>query len=126
MQRLEHTGGIGPCVLVPVKRSDTRRAIGTMVARIVDRFDPERIILFGSHARGDARPDSDIDLLVVMPIEGSRREKAIEIGVALDDILVPKDIIVVTPQSFERRKDIVGTVEWPAAHEGKLLHVRRR
>ena len=97
-----------------------------MVARIVDRFDPERIILFGSHARGDARPDSDVDLLVVMPVEGSRREKAIEIGVALDDIHVPKDIIVVTPQSFERRKDIVGTVEWPAAHEGKLLHVRRR
>ena len=97
-----------------------------MVSRIVDLFDPERVILFGSHARGDARPDSDIDLLVVMPFDGSRREKAIEIGVALDDILVPKDIIVVTPQSFERRKNVVGTIEWPAAHEGKLLHVRRR
>lgn len=111
-------------MLLPVKRNVTRGAIGTMVERIVDRFDPERIILFGSHARGDARPDSDVDLLVVMPVEGSRREKAIEIGVALDDILVPKDIIVVTPESFERRKDIVGTVEWPAEHEGKLLHVR--
>lgn len=109
-----------------MKASDTRRAIGTMVARIVDRFDPERIILFGSHARGNARPDSDADLLVVMPVEGSRREKAIEIGVALDDIPVPKDIIVVTPQAFERRKNVVGTVEWPAEHEGKLLHVRRR
>ena len=113
-------------MLHPVKRSDTRRAIGAMVARIVDRFDPERIILFGSHARGDARPDSDVDLLVVMPVQGSRREKAIEIGVAVDDIHVPKDIVVVTPQAYERRKDIVGTVEWPAAHEGKLLHVRRR
>ena len=118
--------GVARCMLLAVRRTDTRRAIGTMVARIVDRFDPERIILFGSHARGDARPDSDVDLLVVMPVEGSRREKAIEIGVALDDILVPKDIIVVTPESFERRKNVVGTVEWPAEHEGKLLHVRRR
>lgn len=109
-----------------VKSVHARKAIGTMVARIVDRFDPERIILFGSHARGDARPDSDVDLLVVMRVEGSRREKAIEIGVALDDILVAKDIVVVTPESYERRKNIVGTVEWPAAHEGKLLHVRRR
>ena len=109
-----------------VKRVEPRKAIGTMVARIIEQFDPERIILFGSHARGDAGPDSDVDLLVVMAVEGSRREKAIEIGVALDDILVPKDIVVVTPESFERRKNIVGTIEWPAAHEGELLHVRRR
>ena len=95
-----------------------------MVRRIIDLFDPERIILFGSHARGDARPDSDVDLLIVMPVEGSRREKAVEIGVALDDIPVAKDIVVVTPDSYRRRRNVVGTIEWPAAHEGKLLHVR--
>jgi len=43
-----------------------------MVQRIVRRFRPERVILFGSHARGEAGPDSDVDLLIVMPVEGSR------------------------------------------------------
>jgi F420-dependent methylenetetrahydromethanopterin dehydrogenase len=59
-----------------------------------------------------------------MPLAGSRREKAIEIGVAVHDILVPKDILVTTPQDFERRKDIVGTIERPAAREGKVLYAR--
>jgi predicted nucleotidyltransferase len=95
-----------------------------MVDRIVARFHPDRIILFGSHARGEAGADSDVDLLVIMPLAGSRREKAIEIGVAVHDILVPKDILVTTPQDFERRKDIVGTIERPAAREGKVLYAR--
>ena len=99
-------------------------AVGEMVRRIVKRFDPDQIILFGSHARGTAGPDSDVDLLVVMSVAGSRREKAVEIGVALQDFRVPKDIIVTTPEAFEWRKDIVGTIEWPAAHEGKVLYAR--
>ena len=99
--------------------------IQKMVRRIVRRFHPERIILFGSHARGDASPDSDVDLLVVMPVEGSRREKAIEIRVALHDIRVPKDIIVTTPEDFEWRKEIPGTIERPAAREGRALYVRQ-
>jgi len=96
-----------------------------MVRRIVSRFHPERVILFGSHARGDAGPDSDVDLLVVMPVEGSKREKAVEIGVALHDIRLPKDIVVTTPEAFESRKDIVGTIERPAATQGKVLYVRK-
>jgi len=93
-----------------------------MVRRIVRQFHPQRVILFGSHARGEAGPDSDVDLLVIMPVEGSRREKAIEIGVALHDIRVPKDIIVTTPEDFEWRKETVGTIERPAAREGKVLY----
>jgi predicted nucleotidyltransferase len=105
----------------PSERKEIRR----MVRRIVSRFRPERIILFGSHARGDAGPDSDVDLLVVMPVEGSRREKAVEIGVALHDIRLPKDIIVTTPEAFEVRKEIVGTIERPAARQGRVLYVRK-
>lgn len=98
--------------------------IREMVERIVRRFAPDKIILFGSHARGDAGPDSDVDLLVVMPISGSKRRKAVEIGVALHDIRLPKDIIVTTPDEFEWRKDTIGTIEWPAWREGKVLYAR--
>lgn len=107
------------------RRDDIRSSLDEIVRRIVERFDPERIILFGSHARGAAGLDSDVDLLVVMPVEGSRREKAVEIGVALHDIRVPKDIIVTTPEDFEWRKEIVGTIERPAAREGKVLYGRK-
>ena len=97
-----------------------------MVDRIVRQFHPDRVILFGSHARGDAGPDSDVDLLVVMAVDGLKREKAIEIGVALHDIHVPKDIIVTTPEDFEWRKKTIGTIEYPAVNEGKVLYARSR
>lgn len=107
------------------KRANVDRAIREMVRRIVRGFQPDRIILFGSHARGEAGPDSDVDLLVVMPVEGSRREMAVRIGVALHDIRVPKDIIVTRPEEYEWRKEIAGTIERPATLEGKVLYVRR-
>jgi predicted nucleotidyltransferase len=95
-----------------------------MVRRIVRQFHPDRVILFGSHARGDAGPDSDVDLLVVMPVQGSRREKQIEIRVALHDVPIPIDVIVTSPEDFAWRKEVVGTIEYPAVREGKLLYAR--
>ena len=96
-----------------------------MVKRIVELFEPDKIILFGSRARGQAGLDSDVDLLVVMPVTGSKREKAIEVAVALHDIPVAKDVIVSTPDDFKWRKEIIGTIERPAAREGKLLYARK-
>jgi len=101
-----------------------RDAIDEMVRRIVARFAPERIVLFGSHARGAAGADSDVDLLVVMSVEGSRRKKATEIDLALSGILVPTDIIVVTPEQVERDRGQVGTIVYPALREGKVLYER--
>jgi predicted nucleotidyltransferase len=100
------------------------KQIEKMVDHIVKRFDPEKIILFESHARGDAGPDSDVDLLVVMPVAGSKRDKMVEIGMALHDIPIPKDIIVTTPEEYEWRNKIAGTIERPTAKEGKLLYDR--
>jgi predicted nucleotidyltransferase len=97
-----------------------------MVKRIVSEFHPERIILFGSHARGDAGHDSDVDLLVVMPVEGSKRELRLDIRAALRAIPMPKDILVSTPEEFEARREIVGTIEWPASREGKVLYAKSR
>jgi predicted nucleotidyltransferase len=98
--------------------------IQEMVERIVTQFHPEKIILFGSHARGEANADSDVDLLIVMSVEGSKRAKQLEIRAAVHDIHVPKDIIVSRPEEFQWRKDIVGTIEQPAAHEGRILYAR--
>jgi uncharacterized protein len=106
------------------KRTTLRAVIDRMVKRIVAKFQPQQVILFGSQARGEARADSDVDLLVVMDFEGSAFEKGLEIHLALHDILVPKDIIVTRPEDFAWRKDVVGTIEWPAAREGKVLYAR--
>ena len=97
-----------------------------MARRIAERFDPDQIILFGSHARGTVRHDSDVDLLVVVPVMGSKRETQIEIRCALHDIHVAKDIIVATPDEVERHRNIVGTIIRPALREGKVLYARGR
>ena len=104
--------------------AECQEFIEEAVRRIVSRFQPERIILFGSGARGATTPDSDIDFLVVMPVEGSQRKKAGEIDLALADRLVPMDVIVVTPEQFERQKDLIGTIVREAAREGKVLYER--
>lgn len=109
---------------MPKTDSMGRRAIRQMVGLIVSRFHPEKIILFGSHARGDAGPHSDVDLLVVMPFSGSKLEKQVEIRLALRNIHTPKDIVVTSPEDFQWRKEIPGTIERPAAREGKVLYAR--
>ena len=101
-----------------------RSEIPKMIRRIVSLFDPAMVILFGSHARGEAGPDSDVDLLVVLEVSGSKRKKQLEIRSALRDFRVPKDIIVSTPEEFAWRKNIAGTIEYPAFWEGKALYVR--
>jgi predicted nucleotidyltransferase len=98
--------------------------IRRIVARIVERFHPERIILFGSHARGDAGADSDVDLLVVMPVAGSKREQQLRIRMALPNLRVPVDVIVTRPEDFEWRKKYPGTIERPAYLEGQVLYAR--
>lgn len=105
-------------------RSAVQATIAEMVRRIVERFHPERIILFGSHARGTAGPHSDVDLLVVMQPQGSKRRRSVEIHGLLAGIGLPKDVIVVTPEEFEAYRDAPGTVIRTAWQEGKVLHDR--
>jgi len=95
-----------------------------MVRRIVNLFHPDKIILFGSHARDGAGPDSDVDLLVVMPLSGSKREKQVEIRLALQGIRIPTDIMVTTPEDFLWRQELPGTIERPAVQEGRVLYAR--
>ncbi len=98
--------------------------IREMVRRIVEGFHPEMIVLFGSHARGSAGPDSDVDLLVVMPVIGSRRDLTIRIRKVLAGMGLAKDVIVATPEELDRYRELVGTIIYPAMHEGKVAYER--
>jgi len=104
------------------RKEPVQRKIDKLVRRIVERFRPEKIILFGSYARGTAGEDRDADILVVMPVKGSKRKKATEIDVALVGLDLPVDVIVVTPEESERNKNIIGTIIYPALKEGKVLY----
>ena len=95
-----------------------------ITARIVKRFHPDKVILFGSQTRGSTTADSDLDLLVVMDFEGSKLDKMVEMREVLNGISVPTDILITTPDDFAWRKDVVGTIEWPAFHDGKVLYAR--
>jgi predicted nucleotidyltransferase len=98
--------------------------IGEMVRRIVENFDPDKIILFGSFAKGTADGDSDADLLVVMPVTTSKRKQGAQIDMALADVGLPKDVIVVTPEEVQKYRDVVGSIVYPALREGKVLYER--
>ena len=115
-------------VLTAIQAGNGSAGIPKLVTRIVKRivglFAPEQVILFGSYAKGTAGSDSDVDLLVVMPVSGSKRQKIVEIGVALHDFSIAKDIMISTPEDFSWRKDVVGTIEYPAAHEGIVLYAK--
>ncbi len=106
-------------------QASLERTLAKMVERIVRRFAPDRIILFGSHATGKAGPDSDVDLLVVMTPRRSKAEQELEILRLLRRYRVPKDIVVTTPEDFGWRKTVPGTIERPAAREGRVLYAKR-
>ena len=103
----------------------TQECITAMTERIVREFRPEQVILFGSHARGDAGADSDVDLLVVLAEADDVRKATVAIRRALTDIAVAKDIIVTTPEEIRRRGHLVGTILRPALREGKTLYARQ-
>ena len=94
--------------------------------RIAERFHPQRIILFGSYARGTADNKSDIDLLVLCPLKKKRRELMVEMDNALWGLGLARDIVVLTPKEFETEKEIPGTIARYASKEGKLLYEQAR
>lgn len=106
------------------ERMTKDEAIAIMTERIASRFRPDKIILFGSAARGDARPDSDIDLLVVLPECENRKAATISVMKALADLPIGKDIVVTTAEELETRGKLASTVLYPALHEGKVVYAK--
>ena len=92
------------------------------VHRLVDKFHPEKIILFGSQARGTADSRSDVDLLVISPIKEKRRELMVEMNRTLTELEYAFDIIILTRDEFERDRKIPGTIGRYVSKEGRVLY----
>lgn len=94
------------------------RSFSDAIAR---EFDPERIILFGSHARGDATRDSDVDLLVIMSHRGHPAHKAIEIRQRVDCSFA-LDLLVRSPRELQRRLEMRDWFIREIVEEGEVLY----
>jgi predicted nucleotidyltransferase len=92
--------------------------------RILSVSDPEKIILFGSYARGDNNPDSDLDLMVIIKNVEAPRAESNRLRRSLRGMLVPVDLIVATPEQIDRYRDVIGLIYHSALAEGKLVYER--
>lgn len=97
---------------------DNSNEIQELVNRVVDSIRPLRIILFGSAVRDEVGPDSDIDILVVMPDGTHRRETAQFIHTQLFGIPLAVDVLVATPSDLEKHRDNVGLIYRTILEEG--------
>lgn len=104
---------------------ETEARLAVLLDRIVPYFRPEAVYLFGSRAEGRAGPDSDYDLLVVVPDDTPQDRLAYSVGAAAARAAhVAADVIPIPRRQFERRKTQVGTLSYAAWHRGKLIHGR--
>lgn len=99
-----------------------RAAWPMAIRKIVSAYQPERVILFGSQARGDAGPDSDVDLLVVFAGEVDRRERRAEILSLLRSMPFAKDVLVATTANVAR--PLIGSALADAIREGVTVYER--
>ncbi len=100
------------------------RAIHSVVGKIVERFHPEKVILFGSYAYGRPGPESDVDLLVVMRTSLRSRQQRLEISRALSPRPFPMDILVRTPEELEERLAQGDVFLHEVVTRGKVIYER--
>jgi len=102
--------------------SPGQQILDDLVRRIVESVQPRRVVLFGSAARGELQPNSDLDVLVVMPDGVHRRRTAQIIYRSLSGLGVAKDVVVVTESDVREHGDNPSLVLCPALQHGKELY----
>ncbi|ODS37576.1 hypothetical protein BEH94_10145 [Candidatus Altiarchaeales archaeon WOR_SM1_SCG] len=103
----------------------TQKQINEVVEVIVSKFKPEKIILFGSYASGTPTEESDLDLLVIKDSDVPSRLQNREVRKVTSGLKIPIDVIVKTKNDFEKYKDIVGTIIYPANKFGRVVYESR-
>ena len=100
------------------------KLLQTITIRIAEAIRPEKIILFGSWARGERDSHSDIDLLIIQESNLSRPQRYAQVRRLFWGMGIPMDILVYTPEEFARYQSVPGSFTHTVAHEGKVLYAR--
>ena len=108
--------------LKPLNHMDIDDLIQLAAQRLIDAAHPEKIILFGSYARGDFDVDSDLDFLIILPTVVDRFEEMVRLRLVLRDIPMAIDVIVYSRADLEERRHLRGTMLYHALREGRILH----
>lgn len=103
---------------------DREELLQTIVNRITEAIHPQRIILFGSWARGQHGPHSDVDLLVIQESDLPRPQRYAKVRRLFWGMKLPMDILVYTPEEFTRFQSVPGSFTHKVAREGKVLYER--
>jgi uncharacterized protein len=98
------------------------RLLWTATRVIVDRFAPDKVILFGSRARGDARADSDYDLLIIAESDESRWRRPVPVYLALADVAIPAEVVWWTSEEIEEWSSVRSHYIYRALSEGVVLY----
>ncbi len=106
--------------------SSNGSVVRDIVRRIVDTVQPEKVILFGSRARGDARPNSDYDVLVIKHSDEPRYCRSAPLYVALADLPVEVEVMVYTPEEVHEWSEVPQAFVTTAVREGTTIYERRR
>jgi predicted nucleotidyltransferase len=101
------------------------QVVNDIVRRIVGTAQPEKVTLFGSQARGDARPNSDFDVLVIKSSDEPRYRRSAPLYAALADLPVEVEVMVYTPEEVEEWSSVPQAFVTTAVREGKTIYERR-
>lgn len=110
--------------LSPFRTAGPDADLGAVIAQIVARFRPQRVVLFGSRARGAAGPESDLDLFVEMETARRPPERAADVAALFGLRPWALDVVVYTPAEVARLRGVRGTLLAQIEAEGRVLYER--